>query len=344
MPKTRESGGRNICLIRLSAIGDVVHTVAVVRALQTAYPGARLTWIVGRVEAEIAALVPDIEVVAVDKRRPLAELRRLRREWADRRFDALLLLQTALRANLFALAVRAPLRVGFDRERAQELHGCFINRRIPSAPPPGEHVLDGLLRFPIALGASVGPLRWDLRLPAADQAWAADLLPPGPPVIALSPCASHALRDWPVERFVAVRDFARQRGWRVVMCGGRSSREEEAAARLRAPDDAGVIDVVGQTTLPQLAAVFARCAALVSPDSGPVHLAAAVGLPVVALFAVSNLQRTGPYLDRRWSVDRRDAAARALLGRPASALGWRERVAHPAAMTFIEVEAVEERL
>lgn len=330
--------------MRLSAIGDVAHTVSVVRMMQDAFPGVPLTWVVGRVEAPVAALVPGVEVVAVDKRRPFAEMRRLRAEWGARTFGALLHMQVSLRASLLTLPVRAPVRVGFDRERAKELHGWFVNRRVGAAPAPGEHVLDGLRRFPAALGAPAGPPRWDLAIPEPDLRWAEKLLPPGPPVVALNVCASNPVRDWPVPRYAAVAAHARRRGWRVLLCGGPSDRERRAAAALMAGADAGVVDAVGRTTLPQLLAVLARSAALVSPDSGPVHLATAVGTRVVGLFAVSNLQRTGPYLDRRWCVDRRDEAARQFLGRPAAELGWREAIADPRTMELIEVDSVTERL
>ena len=344
MPDSQKSFAGGICVVRLSAIGDVAHTVAAVRALQAAFPGAPITWIVGRTESAVASLVPGIEVVAVDKRRPLAELWRLRRAWAGRRFDALLHMQVAFRASLLTLAVRAPLRVGFDRARAKEFHGWFVNRRIDAAPPPGEHVLDTLLRFPAALGAPVGRPRWNLHLPESDCAWAEQQLPPGSPVVALNACSSRPIRDWPVARYAAVRDHARRRGWRVLICGGPTPREQAAAAQLRAPDDPGVLDLVGHTTLPRLLALLARCSALVSSDSGPVHLGTAVGLPVVALFAVTNFRRAGPYLDGRWSVDRREEAARKFLGRPAAALGWRETVAHHGAMDLITVADVTERL
>ena len=335
---------RGICLLRLSAIGDVAHTIAVGRALQSAYPEAPLTWVVGRTEAPVARLAPGIDVVEVDKRRPWAELMRLRREWRGRRFDALLHLQVSLRASLLSLAVPAPVRVGFDRVRAKEFHGWFVNQRIAPAPPPGEHVLDGLLRFPAALGAPKTPPRWDLPLPAADRAWAENLLPPGPPAIAINVCASAAIRDWPVPCQAAVRDHARRRGWRVVLCGGPTERERRTAAALATPGDTNTIDLVGRTSLPQLLALLTRCAALVSPDSGPVHLATAVGTPVVGLYAVSNIRRTGPYLDRRWCVDRRDEASRRYRGRPAAELRWREAVAHSGAMALIEPAAVIDRL
>lgn len=344
MPETSNNFRSGICLVRLSAIGDVAHTVAVVRALQDAFPAAPLTWVTGRVEAAVAGLVPGVEVVPVDKRRPVAELARLRRGWAGRRFDALLHMQVSFRASLLTLAVRAPVRVGFDRARAKELHGWFVNRRIGAAPGPGEHVLDGLRRFPAALGATVGPPRWDLEIPAADRAWAEQLLPAGSPVVAFNVCASNPVRDWPVARQAAVATHARRRGWRVVLCGGGSERERRAAAAMAAGGDTGVVDLVGRTTLPQLAALLARSTVLLSPDSGPVHLATAVGTRVVGLYAVSNLARTGPYLDRRWCVDRRDEAARRFLGCPAAELRWRETVADPRAMELIEVEAVTERL
>lgn len=344
MTSDEKAFARGICLLRLSAIGDVAHTISVIRTLQAAVPQVPLTWVVGRTEAAVAALVPGIEVVPVDKRRPLAELRRLRRQWQGRRFDALLHMQVAFRASLLTLAVRAPLRVGFDRVRGNELQGWFVNRRIEPAPPPGEHVLDGLRRFPAALGLPVGPPRWELTLPSADQAWAERLLPPGPPVVAINLCASIAMRDWPPARCVPVVAHARRRGWRVVVCGGPTERERRAADVIQRPEDPGVVDLVGRTSLAQLLAVLARSAVLVSPDSGPVHLATAVGTPVVALFAVSNLQRAAPYVDRRWCVDRRDEAARRFRGKPASELGWRETIDHPGAMALIEADAVIEQL
>ncbi|MDX1610528.1 MAG: glycosyltransferase family 9 protein, partial [Halofilum sp. (in: g-proteobacteria)] len=135
----------SLCLLRLSALGDVTHMVPVVRTLQHEWPDTRLTWIIGRLEAELVGDLPGIEFIVFDKARGLAAFRDLWRDLDGRRFDALLQMQVALRANLAGRLVRSPVRIGFDRTRSRDGHGLFVNRRIE--PHPGAHVLDGLFDF-----------------------------------------------------------------------------------------------------------------------------------------------------------------------------------------------------
>jgi heptosyltransferase I len=332
-PRPAPAPPQRICLLRLSAIGDVAHTVAVVRTLQTAFPAARLTWLVGRVESAVAALVPEVELVVVDKRRPLRELGRLRQQLRGRTFDVLLHLQVSFRSNLISLGVRAKERWGFDPARSKEGHGLVVNRRIAAAPPPGEHVLDGLMRFPLALGAVAPVRRWDLVLSPTDVRWAESVVTLGR-VLAVNVCASRPVKDWRPERFAEVIHHAsRVHGLQVVLCGGRTEHERATAVAILEQAAVPVTNLVGQTTLPQLIALLQRSCALLSPDSGPVHLATAVGTPVIGLYGATNLRRCGPSVNAQWSVDRYDAAARRLRGRPASALGWAEVV--PGGMDLI---------
>jgi heptosyltransferase I len=333
-----------LCLLRLSAIGDVAHTVAVVRTLQSAFPEAQLTWVVGKVESAVAALVPGVELVVVDKRRPWAEMRRLRRVFAGREFDALLHMQVSFRSNLISLGVRARERWGFDPARSKEGHRWVINRRIPAASPPGEHVLDGLMRFPLALGAPAQVRRWDLHLPAGDLTWADAMLPAKPAkVLAINTCASRAVKDWKADRFAqVVRHAVERHDLHVVLCGGPSSHEKTMAEAIVKSAGVPVQNLVGRTTLPQLLAILRRSVALVSPDSGPVHLATAVGTPVVGLYGATNIRRCGPSVDQRWCIDKREEAARRLRGKSATDLSWVEVV--PGGMDLIGAKEVSERL
>lgn len=345
MAPLEPSSAGDFCLLRLSAIGDVAHTVAVVRAIQAARPDARLTWLVGRVESAVAKLVSGVEVVVVDKRSPVREMLALRRRWRDRRFDALLHMQVSARSNVLSLGVRARERWGFDAARSKEGHRWVIDRRIPPAPQPGEHVLDGLMRFAVALGAPQNaPRRWDLDLPPDAEIWAQDLCQrAGSAPVLINVCASRPVKDWTPENFAAVaRHVVSTHRRPVILCGGRSARETEMAAAILAFAGPGVIDQVGATTLPQLLALLARAAALISPDSGPVHLATAVGTPVIGLYGSTNLRRCGPSQDVRWCVNRRDAAAQQLLRRDPATLGWAEVV--PGGMALIRVEDVIERV
>src|SRR5580704_8810124 len=122
---------QNVCLLRLSAIGDACHALAALRALQAAWPGTRFTWIIGKLESKLmTAVVPEIEFITFDKSAMTSELLRLRAALAGRRFDLLLDLQLAFRASLIASLVRAPIKLGFDRARARELQWLFTNAQI----------------------------------------------------------------------------------------------------------------------------------------------------------------------------------------------------------------------
>jgi len=121
---------QSVCLLRTSALGDVTHVVPLVRSLQRLAPTTRLTWIVGKFERKLVADIDGVEFVTFDKRAGFAGYRDVRRQLAGRRFDVLLHLQVALRANLLSALVNATQRIGYDAARSKDLHGLFINRRI----------------------------------------------------------------------------------------------------------------------------------------------------------------------------------------------------------------------
>ena len=133
MPDYAPSAGQppdSICLLRTSALGDVTHVVPLVRTLQGIWPATKLTWIVGKLEHRLVGDIAGVEFLVFDKGKGLNAFAELRKRLAGRRFDALLHLQVALRANLVSALVRAPVRVGYDADRSRDLHGLFINRRI----------------------------------------------------------------------------------------------------------------------------------------------------------------------------------------------------------------------
>lgn len=332
-----------LCILRLSALGDVTHMVPVVRSIQAQWSQTRLTWCIGALEHKLLGDLDGVEFVVFRKGQGLGAYAELRRALAAQRFDALLHAQVSLRANLAGRLIPARVRLGYDRARAKDLHGLAVNRRIPAAP--GQHVLDSFFSFAEALGVTRRELRWDIPIPAEAHAYAERHLPPGEPVLVISPCSSHPLRNWLPERYAAVADHAsQQHGLRVVLTGGPSVLEREMGeaitARMRAP----VLNLIGKDTLKQLLAVLQRATLVISPDSGPMHMAGAVGTPVMGLHAASNPQRSGPYLSRDWSVDRYDAAARRFLGRPAAQLKWGTKIERPGVMELIEIEDVIAKL
>jgi heptosyltransferase I len=333
----------SLCVLRLSALGDVCHVLPVVRTLQDAWPSTQLTWIIGALEHRLLGHLPGIEFVVFDKKGGARAYRALRERLSGRRFDVLLHMQLAIRASLAAAAVPARVRVGFDRARARELQWLFTNQRI--AARRNEHVLDGFFGFAEALGVRGRAMRWDIPLPASALEHAHRVVPDGEPTLVLSPCSSHALRNWTATGYAAVADHAaRRHGLRVLICGGRSALELDVGRRIESLMQQPCVNLVGKDTLLELLATLQRATVLLTPDSGPAHMATAVGTPVIGLYAATNPARSGPYYSRTWCVDRYDAAARRFRGRPAAELPWTAKIEQPGVMELIEPADVIERL
>ena len=332
----------SLCLLRTSAIGDVTHVVPLVRTLQTAWPTTRLTWLIGRLEHKLVGDIGGVEFIVFDKRDGRGAYRAVREQLAGRRFDALLHMQVALRANLLSRAVNAPLRIGYDRARSKDLHGFFVNCRIPART--GEHVLDAMASFLEPLGIGQTSVRWDIPIPDEARDFATRHLPDAAPTLIVSPCSSHERRNWRPERYAAVMDHAALRhGWRVILCGGPSTFEREFGDAILARMNARPLDLIGKDTLKQLAALLERASLVLCPDSGPMHLANAVGAKVLGLHAASNPARSGPYSDRRWCVDRYDDAARKFRRKPATALRWGTKLEYRDVMDLVTIDDAIER-
>lgn len=333
-----ESPG-SICLLRLSALGDVSHVVPLVRTLQARWPQARLTWVIGRFEHKLVGDLPGVEFIIVDKARGWRAIGDLRRALRGRRFDVLLQLQVALRANLLSAVIRADRRVGYDHARSKDLHGLFINQRIAAAR--GQHVVDALASFGTAIGAPrQGAPCWDIPLSDEDRAFAAEVLPGEQPTLLISPCSSHRLRNWHAEGYAAVADHAIAQGMRVLLCGGRSALEREMGDAILTRMRGEAIDLIGRDTIKRLLALLERASLVLTPDSGPMHMANAVGTPVIGLHAASNPRRSGPYSDQRFVVDRYPDAAQRFLGKPVDALPWGKKIEVDGVMDLITLDDV----
>jgi heptosyltransferase I len=327
----------SICLLRLSALGDVTHVLPLLRTLRAAWPEVALAWVIGRGEHRLLDGLAGVEFIEYDKRSGLAGMLALRRRFAGRRFDALLQMQVAARANLLSGFIPARRRIGYDRARSKDLHGLFVNERIPDRP--GIHVLDAIGSFCEPLGLRQADVAWDLPVPDDAHAWAHAQWPDdGMRTLLVSPCSSHVRRNWRAERYAAVADHAAARGWRIVLCGGRSALERDTADAILMAMQAPALDLVGKDTLKQLPALLARADLVMTPDSGPMHIANAMGTKVLGLHAASNPARSGPYSDRRYCVDRYDAAARRYLGKPASALAWGTKIECDGVMDLVTVD------
>jgi lipopolysaccharide heptosyltransferase I len=294
-------------IIKPSSLGDVVQALPVLTALKEAHPGAHVAWLVDRRFADVLTGHPRLdEVILFDRKRfarigrslaVAAEFAQFLADLRQRRFTTVLDLQGLARSGVLALATGAPARVGF--RAARELAPLFYTLAVPT-PPRDMHAIDRYLLLAARVGLAA-PRATD-HLPVSLQAQAgvrsrlaAEGVGAQEPLLVACADARWETKQWPPERFADVlRRVAAETGARPVLVGSGTGAEAINRA-IAAALNGRALDLTNRTTLKELVAVIAEARAMVTNDSGPMHVAAAVGTPVVAVFGPTHPGRTGPY-------------------------------------------------
>ncbi len=323
---------RHICVIRLSAIGDCVNAVAAIQAIQRQWPTTQITWIIGKLEATLLAGLPGINFIPFDKKKGWKEYLRIWRLLFQLNFDAILLLQTALRASIISLGLKSPVKIGFHRSRAADLQWLFSN--IKAEIPVKHHVVDNFFAIIHKLGIdpSIQP-EWHIPVALEDSEWAYSIINNKPTVI-ISPAASKAIRNWTIDGYKRIAEYAIQNGYQVLLCGGKSSEEYALGKEIAAFQPDQIINMIGKTSLKQLFALMTQSILVISPDSGPAHMANAANTKVLGLYADQSPSRTGPYHYQKQTVSVYESLTNA------DPQNWRKRLNRHDAMGKITIESV----
>ena len=337
--QTKNNNPQSICLLRLSAIGDVCHAVATVQAIQERWPDTKITWVIGKIEYQLLKGLNAVEFVVFDKKSGLKGFFALRSKLKNRRFDILLHMQVALRASLVSLCIRATERWGFDRKRAKEGQWLFCNHQISAQSEP--HVAEGFFGFARAMGVKADKqLHWHMPIAEVDLQWQQQQLAQYGKYIVITPAASKAERNWLPERYAAFAKHAKQRGFTIVICGGPTEMEQKLALDITSYCDFEVINLVAKTSLKQLLAVLKEAQMVLAPDTGPAHMAVCVGTPVIGLYVHSNPRRTGPYGYQKYAVSRYEEVLQQQTQSSSKHNRWGKRVKGDNLMRLIDVATV----
>jgi lipopolysaccharide heptosyltransferase I len=297
---------RNILILKPSAIGDVVHALPVLAGLRRRFPAARIAWLVNPGCADVLDGHPALDEVILFERERFGRMTRsadaalgfarLLGELRRRRFDLALDLQGLFRSGFLAAASGARVRVGLSD--AREFAGVFHTHRI-DAGPPDAHAVDRLWRVAAALGCPGGPTDFAVApspqaRAGADRLLAEAGIPPGAPFAVLVVGAMWATKLWSAEGFAAVaRGLAARRGLPSVILGG--AGDSVRAERVAALCDGAAANLAGRTGLREAVAVLARATVVITNDTGPMHIAAALDRPLVGVFGPTSPERTGPF-------------------------------------------------
>jgi len=284
-------GFRKILIVKPSSLGDIIHALPLLNAVKTSLPDAEVHWVVARGFEGVLHGHPMIDrlwVINKDEwKRPsrllstVSELGSLFRGLRAERYDLVMDLQGLFRSGLITALSGAPLRVGFSD--ARELSPVFYNLKIEGGT--GIHAVDRYLRLASLVGIDTSVIEFPLPSVRKDSC-------PAPPYYIVVPGARWSTKRWPVEHFIEV---IRNLPMTAVLVGG---REDIGIAGTIASATAGIsVDLTGKTDLKGLFSVISGAAFMLSNDSGPMHAAAALSVPVYALFGPTSEVLTGPYGD-----------------------------------------------
>lgn len=279
----------------MSAVGDAVHVLPVINALKRANPATHITWVLQPGPASLVKDHPSVgDVILFDRTLGLGAFRSVRRALKAREFDLVINLQVYFKAGIVTAMADAPVKLGFDRARARDLNWLFTNRKIP--PHRVQHVQDQYLEFLDALGVTAGPVEWNLGPYAEEKPWrdafASSL---DRPAAAIVVATSKPEKDWIPERWAEVCDqLYHSYGLQPVLVGGRSERELAAEKIIMERTTYKPISKLGSGLRP-LVSIFDASALVLTPDTGPLHMAVALDKPVISLLGYTNPKRTGPY-------------------------------------------------
>jgi len=338
----------SICVLRLSALGDVCNAVAAIQSIQKSFPECAITWVVGKLEHSLVEGLDGIEFIVFDKKQNSA-IKNFKQAMRGRKFDVLLHMQVAARANRLATLIPAKRKIGYDWQRAKEGHSLVINSRIPSLPhnSPRQHVLDSFFDFAMKLGVRSDecyPPEWNIPTSVADKEFASLTIPAGAQTMVICPAASKRERCWPAERYADIAHYIHRRGINVVLCGGPSDLDHELAQGIIKHSRIPITNLIGKTSLKQLYCLLGRALFVLAPDTGPLHLANAAGTPVVGLYAHSNPARTGPYNSQSYVANAYLGQLQRQYGKTPEFVKWGQRVHGSELMLDITVKQVCEKI
>ncbi|ENJ5961176.1 glycosyltransferase family 9 protein [Vibrio parahaemolyticus] len=332
------SAPSSLCILRLSAIGDVCNTIATVQAIQKQWPTTKITWITGKLEAQLLAAIEGVEVIVFDKKAGLDGYKALWKQLKGREFDALLHMQYAIRASVATLGIKAKYKLGFSSDRSQDFQTLFTNVKVPS--PQSLHVADGLMAFAHQIGIPNTELDWALSYSAQDQEWVESHISCDKPNLLIVPGASKAYKNWNAEGYIDVIHHARAQGWNVILAGSPAQVELDLADAIQSRLEEPCLNLVGQSSILQMLALIDKVDMVIAPDTGPAHMASAMNTPIIGLYAHHNPVRVGPYRYLQYAVSVYEEVILAETGKTSQQLSWRTRAKDEKAMNRITSKQV----
>lgn len=324
---------KSIGIMRTSALGDIVWTIPMIRRLQMEFPNATVTLFIDKAFSSLLEGIEYLNLVEIKKPKSLFDYLSLRKIFKNYSFDIFICAQANLRINLLYPLVDAKRKIGFDSKRGRDAHKFFINESIPYKE---EHSLEAFLGFSDYLDATSDKIVFDLPIDNQSFMSAGELIGSDNYVV-IHPKASSMQRTWAIDKYVKLIDHLSQ-SFQIVLTGAPSDfKFNEKIVSLCHNDP---LNLAGKSSLKELAAILKLSKLVIAPDSGPIHLAQAMGATTLGLFAAVPPEYTGPYNQAHNCINAYPKAVKKFLKKDPESISWRTRVRHDEIMDLITVEEV----
>lgn len=292
-----------ICIVRLSALGDIVMIIPLINTLLENFPDAEISLITSNAFSPIVEKLQGIELIKIDKITNVLNFFKAKKMLSNYSFDILLATQASMAAHIIYNCINAKRKIGYDKKRSKDFHRFFINERIPSCR---EHTVDGFLSFAKAVGAKKISLDGRIPITQIDR----DFVNCNIGILTyyvIAPFTSKVDKDWPLDRYIEVcNEIYKNNDISVVLTGSKS--DYYACDKLKKELHGNVINLAGKTKLREFAAVLEMAKFLITPDSGAAHVGSAMGTPTLGLFATTNPKLTGPYFSSKYTINKHEEA------------------------------------
>jgi heptosyltransferase I len=295
-----------IAVLRLSALGDVVLCASMV--LHLVKSGKfEISWITTKQTKDLLGKIDGVEFIIVPKPKNVKKFLECRDILKNREFDCLVLAQASFSAHFVSINVKSKRKIGFDSSRSKDFHRFFIDECID---PKEEHFVDAYFNFSSKLDLpKPRNVEWaGLFTDQSRDKLFANEFPPGQLVMAVNPSASKPERNWGQKSYAKVINYVQGKGIKVVLTGGGGHEEKQFNNSIFAMCENPPLNMTGDIQLGDLPYLIKNTSFLLAPDTGTVHIARAVGLPVIGLYAIANPALTGPYQASEFSIEKHKLA------------------------------------
>ena len=335
----------NICVLRTSSIGDICHMLPFIFTIRKEYPNAKISWVIGKNEADFIGNINGIQYIVFDRNNTLKSYFSIYKKLKKIKFDVMFIMQVSLRANIISLLIESKIKIGYDLNRSSDLHSIFSNKKIQSSKH--SHVVDVFLSFlnVLSIEKSNFIYKWDIEERITKKELFKKFFELQDKYFVLSPCSRSANRNWLVDRYAAVADYININfGIQCVLSSSSNSFEEEFVKDIISSMKSKPLNLSGRTNLHELYSLVKNSELLISPDSGPIHIATCAGKPVIGLYGVTNTVRAGPYNSRDLCIDKYNEALLKYKGLESHQAKWRYKNNNKNVMSLISTEEVIEKI